>query len=392
MRVGVFLGDYRPTEGGAFTFQEEVVGALARLAGESRHKFTLIGRDPQKLAASVGGRLDVLPYRKPPFGEAAAQRIGRSFSGLRRARGLRGRFERQARAHGIQFLWFTTPRALDIDLPYLTIVYDLQHRLQPWFPEVNEFGAWFGRESPFSRFLPRAAVIIAGTEAGRREIERFYGVPEGRIRLLPHPTPAFALNAAPQPRALLDRYAIPEGYLFYPAQFWAHKNHANLLLALAHLRDAHGLELPLVLVGADHGNLAYIREMAAELRLPVTFPGFVLQEELVALYQHAYALAYVTMFGPENLPPLEAMALGCPVVASRVSGAEEQLGDAALLADPTRPEEIAAAILRLQREPGLRAALIERGRARAARWTVDDFVRGVFAILDDFEPYRRTWR
>ncbi len=391
MKVGVFLGDYRPTEGGAFTFQDEVVGALARLAGESRHEFTLITRDTQALQSAAGG-LDLLAYQKPPLWEALSLRVGRSFSGLRGRRWLRTRFEHTARAAGIQYLWFTTPRSLEIDLPYLTIVYDLQHRLQPWFPEVNEFGAWYSRESPYSRFLPRAAAIIAGTQAGRDEIAHFYGVPERRIKLLPHPTPGFALQAAPQPRVALDKFGLPEQYLFYPAQFWAHKNHANLLLALAHLRDLHGLTLPLALVGSDHGNRPYIEDLARQLNLPVHFLGFVSQDELIALYQHAFALTYVTLFGPENLPPLEAMALGCPVVASQVAGAEEQLGEAALLVEATRPEDIAAAILRLHQEPELRAALIERGRARAARWTVDDFVRGVFKILDDFEPYRRTWR
>lgn len=391
MKVGVFLGDYRPTEGGAFTFQDEVVGALARLANESRHEFTLITRQPETLGATAGP-LNLLAYKPPPPWEAAALRIGRSFSGLRGRRWLRTRFEQTARAAGIQYLWFTTPRSLEIDLPYLTIVYDLQHRLQPWFPEVNEFGAWYSRESPYSRFLPRAAAIIAGTEAGRGEIAHFYGVPARRIRLLPHPTPGFALQAAPQPRAALEKFNLPETYLFYPAQFWAHKNHANLLLALACLRDQHGLTLPLALVGSDHGNRDYIEELARQHKLPVHFLGFVSQAELVALYQHAFALTYVTMFGPENLPPLEAMALGCPVVASRVAGAEEQLGEAALLVEATSPEEIAAAILRLHNEPDLRAMLVGRGRARAARWQVDDFVRGVFTILDDFEPYRRTWR
>ncbi|TAK13066.1 MAG: glycosyltransferase family 1 protein [Anaerolineae bacterium] len=392
MKVGVYLGDYQPTEGGAFTFQDEAVTALARLAGESAHEFVLIGRGAAGLEKLAGPKVAVMAVGRAPFWEAATMRLARSFSGLRRGKWLRSHLERTARAAGVQFLWFTTPRAVDIDLPYLAIVYDLQHRLQPWFPEVNEYGAWFSRESPYSRILPRAARIITGTQAGQKEIELFYGVPENRMRRLPHPTPRFALDAKPSDRAVLAKYNLPERFLFYPAQFWAHKNHANLLLGLARLREAHGVELPLVMVGADYGNRDYVESMARELNLPVAFPGFVSQEELVALYQHAYALAYMTLFGPENLPPLEAMALGCPVVASRVDGADEQLGDAALLVDPLSPEAIAAGIWRLHSEAGLREDLIARGKKRAARWTVDDFVRGVFGILDEFEPYRRTWR
>ena len=115
------------------------------------------------------------------------------------------------------------------------------------------------------------------------------------------------------------------------------------------------------------------------------------QRELAVLYRRALALTYVSFFGPENLPPLEAFALGCPVIAADVPGAREQLGDSALLVDPTRPEEIAQAIRSLHRDPSLRQTLVERGRARAARWTALDFVRGVFAILDEFEAVRRCW-
>jgi glycosyltransferase involved in cell wall biosynthesis len=115
-------------------------------------------------------------------------------------------------------------------------------------------------------------------------------------------------------------------------------------------------------------------------------------EDLVALYRGAFALAYVTFFGPENLPTLEAFALGCPVVASDVAGAREQLGDAALLVDPKDPPSIANAIKALHDGPNLRQTMIEKGRARAERSTARSFVRGVFNALDEFEPVRRCWK
>ena len=73
--------------------------------------------------------------------------------------------------------------------------------------------------------------------------------------------------------------------------------------------------------------------------------GFVKREELIALYENAMALVYATYFGPENLPPLEAFALGCPVIASSVPGSEEQIGDCALLFDPSDHSKLAEHIL-----------------------------------------------
>ncbi len=244
-------------------------------------------------------------------------------------------------------------------------------------------------------YTGRAAAVITGTEAGKAEIEYFYQVPKERIKILPHPTPAFALNAsADDGKQVLIKYSIPENYLFYPAQFWPHKNHAGLLQAVRLLRDKYQLVFPVVFVGSDKGNQSYIRQRVAELGLSaqVHFLGFVPQEDLISLYRKAFALTYLTFFGPENLPPLEAFALGCPVVASQVPGAQEQFGNAALLVDPKDPEQIALAIKSLYEDHTLRHTLIQRGLERALKWTGEDYVKGVFSILDEFEPIRCCWK
>ncbi|MCX7309067.1 MAG: glycosyltransferase, partial [Afipia sp.] len=141
------------------------------------------------------------------------------------------------------------------------------------------------------------------------------------------------------------------------------------------------------------GNRAYITDLAAregisELIHPL---GFVERNDLVALYRRALALSYVSWCGPENLPPLEAFALGCPVIASRIPGSEEQLGDAALFCEPGDPGSIASAIRKLYDDKSLRVRLVEAGRARAKRFTPADYIHGVMGYLDEFESIRRCW-
>lgn len=390
MRVGVFLDRYLPEDGGGYTFQGEVFQALTELAAESHHEFVAITQHPKQLS---GSGLETLAYRKPGWLEKPIAFVARHWPNFRLWLKWSSSFEKRMRRAGIEFVWFLGPRPKDIDLPYMTIVLDLQHRLQPWFPEVSRYGEWDNRERGFARFLRRAAAVIAGTQAGKQEIIDFYQVPAERIHILPHPTPDAVMHAAGQPRPeLLARFDLPKDFLFYPAQFWPHKNHVNLLLALKALKD-EGLRIPLVLAGSDFGNQAYVREKIAELGLTdqVHMIGFVTPEEMNALYQRAFALAYLSFFGPENLPPLEAFALGCPVIAARVSGAEEQLGDAALVVDPADVEAIAAAIRRLHGDSKLRARLVARGRKRAAKWSPGDFVRGALKVIDDFEAIRRVW-
>jgi Glycosyltransferase len=292
-------------------------------------------------------------------------------------------------------MWNLTPfDCITMEIPYITVIWDLQHRVQPCFPEVSEHGRWNWRERNFADLCRRASIIITGTNAGKAEIEYFYQVPANRIKILPHPTPRFALDAPSRDDgAILNKYHIPEGYLFYPAQFWAHKNHAGLLLAAQLLRDTYNLTFPLVFVGADRGNCKHVRELVDRLDLAgqVYFLGFVPQNDLISLYRKAFALTYMTFFGPENLPPLEAFALGCPVIASKVEGAEEQLGDAAVLVDPKDARQVALAVKSLHDDVTLRQMLIQRGLTRARRFTGEDFVSGIFSALDDFELVRRCW-
>ena len=191
---------------------------------------------------------------------------------------------------------------------------------------------------------------------------------------------------------LKKKYSIMGDYYVSSNQFWAHKNHIGLLLAVQILRDRHNLNLPIVFVGADKGNQKYIEQVVTDLQLEqVYFLGFVEQEQLVWLYLHAFALVFPTFFGPDNLPPLEAFALGCPVIASRVAGAVEQLGNAALLFDPTRPEELAIAIESLWSNLELRQGFIDRGLLRAHEWTAINYVQNICQILDEFALIRRCW-
>jgi len=393
MKVGLFLEGFSPETGGGYTIQEDIFRALVELIEETEHSFVLFCRQPQDFQKYLSVRLTAIAF-PGSFSERAIAKAQRSVDSFVDARKSKTRLEQLGRSAGIEFMWFVGAEALQTDFPYLAIVWDLQHRLQPWFPEVSAEGTWRAREKFYSEYLRRATFVIVGTDAGRFEVELFYQVTSDRIKILPHPTPAFALNArASDPQIIRKKYAIQDDYVFYPAQFWSHKNHVNLLLALSQLKEKHGINLSAVFVGSDKGNREYVKLFAERLQPKVNtfFPGFVPVEDLVDLYRGAVALTYVSFFGPENLPPLEAFALGCPVVAADVSGVREQLADAALFVDPRDPSAIADALKSLRENPDLRSQLIRNGRQRAEKWTAKDFVKGVLNTLDDFSRVRRCW-
>lgn len=402
MKVGVFLGNLVPTAGGGFTLSDDILEALIKL--RSRHSFVVFSNLTKEQTRGVAAKhLEFVSLQRGFWERARSKLTGIIGKAVAKLPIIRSSFqtmythwlEQAVDDLGIEVMWFVNPWCyIEVDIPYIFTVWDLQHRLQPWFPEVSSNGGWQYREKLYATAIPRASAVIVGVEPGKEEIVRFYRVPPERVKLIPHPTPRFALRVSRDSgKEVLAKYHIPKGYLFYPAQFWPHKNHVGLLLAVNLLRDKYDLVLPMVFVGYDKGNLQYVRRVVGELGLStqVHFLRFVPQEDLVGLYRNAFALTYLTFFGPENLPPLEAFALGCPVIASNVSGAQEQLGDAALLVDPRDEEQIAMAIKSLYDDPALRQTLVQRGLERAAKWTGEDFVKSVFAILDDFESLRRCW-
>lgn len=397
MKVGLFFPGFDQFSGGGFTFEQEIIQALSRLDLTGRHEFVLFfsGAEKQTLPEFTNLTSVWIEMPKPP------SRMRRYASRFFSALGIKSLamssdsvLQKTAKEHAIQMMWFPTPIFLPVEMPYIATVWDIQHRNQPWFPEVSQNGIWDFRESTLKPFLQRAAYILTPNQAGQDELSLYYQLPASRFRKLPHPVPVVqGLPSEEEIHQVKEKYNLKRPYLFYPAQFWPHKNHASLVKTLEILRDQHHIDMDLVLCGSDHGNLKFIQGLVerAGLQEQVHYLSFIPREELMALYCGAFALTYVTFFGPENLPPLEAMACGCPVIASDVPGALEQYGNAAMLVDPRKPEEMASAVKEMKDKSKLRVDMITHGKKRAGGFNSLDYVNGVIELLDEFEPVRSNW-
>ena len=386
MRVAVVLPERSPQTGGGFTFQDTLRRALSEAAPGALHEFIFFQPDARDGAV-------LLPTGAVSKAARRAVRAVRDFQdhvlGLRLV-GLSTAFERLLRQHSIDLVWFTTQYAEDCDVPFIATVFDLEYLDQPWFPEVSVNGEWDIRTAHHRRYLPRATRVIVPNDSGREQVMRHFGLRASQILTLPHPTPQ--LPAPRDTTEVLARYSVEPPFLLYPAQYWAHKNHITLLETLRLLNADGGSRYRLVCVGSDKGQRRHVQSLAASLGVEndVRLLGFIPAEELAALYRGAHALVYLSYFGPENLPPLEAFALGCPVVNADIPGAREQLEEAALLVPPADPEACARAVRRLE-DAHERQQLVERGAQLAAARSPAAFVRGVLDFLDEFDAVRRGW-
>jgi glycosyltransferase involved in cell wall biosynthesis len=280
--------------------------------------------------------------------------------------------------------------------PFITTVYDLCHRDRPEFPEVSERYEFESRERYLRDNLPRALAVVVSSSSLGDKLARYYGVDQARIVVLPFLPGAHVRERAPESRiaAVKQKYQLADKYIFYPAQFWPHKNHIYILEALQALKETAGITLPAVFSGTDFGNEAFARKAAEELGLKgsVHFLGFIDSTDMQALYSGASALVMPTYFGPTNLPPLEAFATQCPVIYSDLPEFRQDLGNAALYCDLRDPGSLARQLYTILTEPSVVSDLKQAGSARVASTSSELYAQTFQALLDDLAYIRRRWK
>jgi len=303
--------------------------------------------------------------------------------------------------HRINLLIYPAPQTLSFEcgIPYIMAIHDLQHRLQPEFPEVSAGQIWKSREYLFRNGVRYALGILVDSKVGKEDVLTFYGehISSEHVYILPF-LPAHRLCedgiTDDQKETVRKRYQLPERYLFYPAQFWLHKNHSRLIHAIHQLRVRYKADTPLILVGSNSGgpkeearelvfqNSMFLAEQLG-VRDLVHYLGYVPDEDMPVLYSMATALTMPTFFGPTNIPVLEAWELSCPVLTSDIRGIREQVGDVGILANPKDASSLAAAILQIWTDENLRQVLVEKGYRRLKRYTPVDFTHKLYAIVND---------
>jgi glycosyltransferase involved in cell wall biosynthesis len=270
---------------------------------------------------------------------------------------------------------FTFQTAFITSIPSVYHPHDLQHLHHP---EFFTRAQWRARELEYRAFCSQARMVPVTSRWNRNDLRKHYSLPEDKVVVIPL-APALGAYGPPTQedmRRTRARFALPERYVFYPAQTWPHKNHLRLVDAVAHLRDTGCANLTLVCSGTRNEFYPEIerRIRAHRLEESVIFTDFVEPAELNALYRLCHCVAVPTLFEAAGGfgPIAEAFLAGRPVACSSVTSLPDEVGDAALVFDPLDVADIARSIARLWTEDALCQELVRRGRARVARY---DWVR-----------------
>lgn len=208
----------------------------------------------------------------------------------------------------------------------------------------------------------RGARIATVSEFSRTEILRHLGTPPLPPQVLPEGADHMRRIAADT--SVLRQHGLQPGrFVLAVGNLAVHKN----LAALGETaRALDGRGLPLVITGGL--DAAVFSARRTPLPQPAKYVGRVSDEELRGLYDAAACFVFPSLYEGYGLPVIEAMACGCPVVASSIPALREVCRDAALFCDPLAPEDIARQVCRVLDEPDL---------SRTLRQNADRLVEGL---------------
>ncbi len=384
-RIGIFLASV-PQDGGAFQYSLSVLTAVSELNDRDHEIVALCTNKswPEHIRRSG---LPVLcrPVRRTEFLLLKCVKFG--LLPLKLWRSICTRISPVTKLLVEQHcdLWVFPSQdewAYAVPVNALTAIHDLMHRYEPQFPEVSRYCKHTRRELHYSKLCQWAKGLLVDSQIGKQQVIRSYDVVADSIYILPFVAPNY-IYARVAAEDFDSKYKLPKKFIFYPAQFWKHKNHERLIEALALLQDDIP-DMQLVFVGSKKNNYESVFDLAERLGVKnhVHVLDYVPNDEIGSLYRKARAMVMPTFFGPTNIPPLEAFATGCPVAVSNIYGMPEQVGDAALLFDPTSTEDLARTLRRLWLDDRLCKHLSEKGKTRDRSWNQQQFNRQVSNIID----------
>jgi glycosyltransferase involved in cell wall biosynthesis len=241
----------------------------------------------------------------------------------------------------------------------------------------------------------RSDRVLTVSETSKLDILRRFRIPADKVTVVYNAIDErLALPPAEEDfERVRARYQLKDPFALYVGNIKPHKNLERLIDAFHELRQESAFEtLKLVIIGDEISRYQGLRRAVHRHKLHkhVRFFGFVPFETLAVLYRLARVFVFPSLYEGFGLPPLEAMYFGTPVVTSNVSSLPEVVGDAALLVDPYSSTSIAEGMRRALTDDDLRAALREKGMARAREFSWEQSVRSIREVygevMDRAEP------
>jgi glycosyltransferase involved in cell wall biosynthesis len=264
-------------------------------------------------------------------------------------------------------------------IPTVLTVHDILYKR---FPRYHKLQNYIYLNLAMPLFCRRADAIVAVSQATKRDLVRYWGVPEDKVTVVYEAAaPCFVPQSDEAIAAARARHNLPQRYLMTLCVIEPRKNHAGFLRAFEGLcRDDPDLYW---VIGGSKGWLyeGFFAELEqSPVRDRVILPGYIEDAHLPGVYAGALAFVFPSLGEGFGLEPLEAMACGTPVLSSNATSLPEVGGDAAMYFDPRNVHEMAETTRRVLSDAGLRVEMRQRGLAQAAMFSWQRAARETWGV------------
>ncbi len=234
----------------------------------------------------------------------------------------------------------------------------------------------------FKRSLKNANMIIADSEATKKDIIKYFNIHPRKIEII-------YLGVDDKFKVIKNKslivnvrkkYKLPESFFLFTGVLSPRKNIEGALRAFSSLKTKHKF----VVVGAKGWLYKSIFDIVEKLKIneKVIFTGYIDADDLHLVYNAAEALVFPSFYEGFGLPILEAMACGCPVITSNISSMPEVAGDAAILVNPRNIEQISVAMKTIVTNRAMKIQLIKKGLIQAKKFTWEKTAKETKALYE----------
>ena len=237
------------------------------------------------------------------------------------------------------------------------------------------FRVWYNFIVPMA--LRHAASIVTVSDSERDAIISRYPFSASKLHAIPNGSLPFGVEPSAHRRGL---NAGTDDFILYAGSFSSHKNFHGFIEAACRLARKRGFRF-LVAGGPNKSFSSLGITLPRDVKDRITFAGRVDDDTLFSFYSQAACLVFPSFCEASGLPTTEAMAFGCPVIASKIPALKERCGDSAVFCDPHDINSITRAIERVMDDDALRAELRRKGPQRAAHFSWLDSARRTLTVL-----------
>jgi glycosyltransferase involved in cell wall biosynthesis len=255
------------------------------------------------------------------------------------------------------------------------------------FPAGHTAKAVLLERFTLKKALKKAIGVFSVSENTKKDLLKRFKYPERKIHMTPCAPSEFFLSNVPNEEleSFREKMNLPQNFILAVGTLEPRKNFDTLIKSFVIIKRKYP-DYKLVIVGKKGWKYHLIETALKHYKMEkeVIFPGYLEDKDLHMIYALAKVFVFPSLYEGFGIPPLEAMASGCPVVSSNVASMPEVIGQGGLLIDPKNALKIADAVCSLLEDEDARKMMVERGREQAAKFTWSESAGKALEVINGF--------